>query len=398
MTQESKLGGTEKPEMTLTRKLIALDEGLNVYSSLHKDEEIILIPFAFSLYGTARTVKDFTQTYLDELNHNECREVLGIDFNKMTSVDYWLNKCDKLKRDMEALGTVPMKEHGFTVTLIDFTPEFTTDISKAIVNIIIEVVEMLQVINQKIDNAPLSLYGNFYRYQKSRCDRHSVETRYKQFKRDAGVLTLGSLMDKQAFEIEECLKKKLLRHTRVPSDREVEQMNLEKINKHLPYGYVIPEELKKCYARFFRFVLQDDDMLRIDYDLYGNYLFQYYYQLSEEERQDLIELDIMLEMINEDMMALNTMILPDVLATPEGRLLLEKAREAGYLDAHYQPKLSNTKSAMLADEIATRLKIRNRWKVFEQFWNRHDMYKDNYEGRNQKQSLSFLDEIRTVLD
>ena len=77
---------------------------------------------------------------------------------------------------------------------------------------------------------------------------------------------------------------------------------------------------------------------------------------------------------------------------------LEKAREAGYLDAHYQPKLSNTKSAMLADEIATRLKIRNRWKVFEQFWNRHDMYKDNYEGRNQKQSLSFLDEIRTVLD
>jgi hypothetical protein len=196
--------------MTLTRKLIALDEGLNVYSSLHKDEEIILIPFSFSLYGTARTVKDFTQTYLDELNHNECREVLGIDFNKMTSVDYWLNKCDKLKRDMEALGTVPMKEHGFTVTLIDFTPEFTTDISKAIVNIIIEVVEMLQVINQKIDNAPLSLYGNFYRYQKSRCDRHSVETRYKQFKRDAGVLTLGSLMDKQAFEIEECLKKKLL--------------------------------------------------------------------------------------------------------------------------------------------------------------------------------------------
>lgn len=398
MTQESELGGTEKPEMTLTRKLIALDEGLNVYSSLHKDEEIILIPFAFSLYGTARTVKDFTQTYLDELNQNECREVLGIDFNKMTSVDYWLNKCDKLKRDMEALGTVPMKEHGFTVTLIDFTPEFTTDISKAIVNIIIEVVEMLQVINQKIDNTPLSLYGNFYRYQKSRCDRRSVESRYKQFKRDAGVLTLGSLMDKQAFEIEECLKKKLLRHTRVPSDREVEQMNLEKINKHLPYGYVIPEKLKKCYARFFRFVMQDGDMLRIDYDLYGNYLFQYYYQLSEEERQDLIELDIMLEMINEDMMALNTMILPDVLATPEGRLLLEKAREAGYLDAHYQPKLSNTKSAMLADEIATRLKIRNRWKVFEQFWNRHDMYKDNYEGRNQKQSLSFLDEIRTVLD
>ena len=90
--------------------------------------------------------------------------------------------------------------------------------------------------------------------------------------------------------------------------------------------------------------------------------------------------------------------IPASLATDEAMILWQKAQEAGYLDAHYQPKLSNTKSAMLADEIATRLKIRNRWKVFEQFWNRHDMYKDNYEGRNQKQSLSFLDEIRTVLD
>ena len=91
MTQESYLGDTEKPEMSLTRKLTALADGLNVYSSLQKDEEIILIPFSFSLYGTARTVKDFAQTYLDELNHNECREVLDIDFSKMTSVDYWLN-------------------------------------------------------------------------------------------------------------------------------------------------------------------------------------------------------------------------------------------------------------------------------------------------------------------
>jgi hypothetical protein len=106
----------------------------------------------------------------------------------------------------------------------------------------------------------------------------------------------------------------------------------------------------------------------------------------------------MLDLIHKDMMSLKEVVLPEPLATPDGRLLLEKARNAGYLDAHYQPKLSNTKSAMLADEIAARLQIRNRWKVFEQFWNRHDMYKDNYEGHNQKQSLSFLDEIRTVLD
>ena len=396
MTRESKLGGTEKPEMTLTRKLIALDEGLNVYSSLHKDEEIILIPFSFSLYGTVRTVKDFTQTYLDELNHNECREVLDIDFGKMTSVDYWLNKCDKLKRDMEALGTVPMKEHGFTVTLIDFTPEFTTDISKAIVNIIIEVVEMLRVIYQKLDNAPLSLYGNFYRYQKSHCDRRPVEARYKEFKRDAGVLTLESLMDKQAFEIEECLKKKLLRHTRVPSGGEVAQMNLEMMYKHLPYGYVIPEELKKCYARFFRFVLKDGDMLRLDYDLYGNYLFQYFYQLSEAERQALIELDIMLELINQDMVALNSTILPDELATPEAMIYWQKAMKAGWVDENYQTKLSLTKSALFASHMAIRLGIKDKWKYFEILWKRKNMRSNYNTAILQKESSEFLDDVKDL--
>ena len=396
MTQDSNYEGAEKPEMSLTRKLTALDDGLNVYSSLQKDEEIILIPFSFSLYGTARTVKDFAKTYLDELNHNECREVLGIDFGKMTSVGYWLNKCDKLKRDMETLGTVPLKNHGFTVTLIDFTPEFTTDISKAIVDIIMEVVEMLKMIYQKIDNAPLSLYGNFYRYQKSRCDRHPVEARYKEFKRDAGVLTLESLMDKQACEIEKCLKKKLLRHTREPSDREVTQMNLEKMYKHLPYGYVIPTDLKKCYARFFRFVLKDGDILRLDDDLYGNYLFQYFYQLSEAERQALIEFDIMLELINQDMVALNSTILPDELATPEAMIYWQKAMKAGWVDEHYQTKLSLTQSAILAFEMANRLNIKDRWKVFEAFWQRKNMRSSYNNALLQRQSLKFQDDVKAL--
>ena len=106
----------------------------------------------------------------------------------------------------------------------------------------------------------------------------------------------------------------------------------------------------------------------------------------------------MLDLIHQDIFSLKGLNLPDDLNTPEAIDLLEKARQAGYLDDQYQPLISNTKSAMLADEIATRLKIRNRWKVFEQFWNRHDMYKDNYEGRDQKQSDAFLESIGKMFD
>ena len=170
------------------------------------------------------------------------------------------------------------------------------------------------------------------------------------------------------------------------------------LRSHLPHGYELPEELPNCCARLKRFVTMDGDTLRINYDCYGEYLHQFFYRLTAPERQALIEFDLMLDLIHQDLASLNEVNLPEPLASSEGRSLLEKARQAGYLDDQYQPLISNTKSAMLADEIATRLKIRNRWKVFEQFWNRHDMYKDNYEGRDQKQSLSFLDEIKRTLD
>ena len=141
-----------------------------------------------------------------------------------------------------------------------------------------------------------------------------------------------------------------------------------------------------------------NNSVRINYDCYGEYLHQFFYRLTAPERQALIEFDIMLDLIHQDIFSLKGLNLPDDLNTPEAIDLLEKARQAGYLNDQYQPLISNTKSAMLADEIATRLKIRNRWKVFEQFWNRHDMYKDNYEGRDQKQSDAFLESIGKMFD
>ena len=161
---------------------------------------------------------------------------------------------------------------------------------------------------------------------------------------------------------------------------------------------LLPEEFPKCYARFMRFVTLDGNILKINDSCYGKYLHQFYYRLSDDEQQALIHLDLVLQLIHHDMVLLKCVALPDALNTPEGRTLLEKARMADLLDDKYQPKISNTMSALLAQEIGERLKIRNKWKVFEQFWNRQDMYKDCYEGHDQKQSTAFLENIRKALD
>ena len=90
--------------------------------------------------------------------------------------------------------------------------------------------------------------------------------------------------------------------------------------------------------------------------------------------------------------------LPEALATDEAMVLWRKAQEAGYVDANCQPLISRTQAALLADAMAERLGIREKWKVFEELWGRKKMYKDYYEAVDQKQFLPFLNKLKQILD
>lgn len=88
--------------------------------------------------------------------------------------------------------------------------------------------------------------------------------------------------------------------------------------------------------------------------------------------------------------------LPEPLATPEAMALWRKAQQAGYVNEHFQPLLSRTLSAILAFEMAKRLVIKDKWKTFETFWNRRNMYRDYYTSLNQNQSLEFREKLKAV--
>ena len=90
--------------------------------------------------------------------------------------------------------------------------------------------------------------------------------------------------------------------------------------------------------------------------------------------------------------------LPDVLRTPEAMALWRKAQAAGWIDDNYQPLLSRTQAALLADAIAERLGIKEKWKVFEALWNRRNMYRDYYDAMNQDQTYSFLDKLKKLFE
>ena len=89
--------------------------------------------------------------------------------------------------------------------------------------------------------------------------------------------------------------------------------------------------------------------------------------------------------------------LPAALSTEEAMILWQKAQEAGYVYENYQPRISRTQSALLADAMAERLGIKEKWKVFEGFWNRKYMRSDYNLALTQQQTYEFQDELKEVL-
>ena len=88
--------------------------------------------------------------------------------------------------------------------------------------------------------------------------------------------------------------------------------------------------------------------------------------------------------------------LPDELATDKAMVLWRKAQQAGYVNKHYQPLLSRTQAALLADAMAERLGIKEKWKVFEALWHRRNMHKDFYLAFGQQQTSDFQDELKEL--
>ena len=88
--------------------------------------------------------------------------------------------------------------------------------------------------------------------------------------------------------------------------------------------------------------------------------------------------------------------LPEVLATEAAMALWQKAQRAGYVDEHYQPLLSRTQAALMADAMSERLGTKEKWKVFEGLWNRKYMRSDYNLALTQKQSYEFQDKLKRL--
>ena len=94
----------------------------------------------------------------------------------------------------------------------------------------------------------------------------------------------------------------------------------------------------------------------------------------------------------------DTPTLPPSLCTEQAMALWRKAQAAGWIDDNYQPLLSRTQAALLANYMADKLGINDKWKIFEAFWNRKYMSSDYNLALNQQQSLDFQEELKKIME
>ena len=286
--------------MSLRKDIQKFNVALKVFCDFSTESERLRIQSSLYLVTLVSDINKGIKAYLSDIEKGECKKVLGVDFKRLTQREHWL-KNNKLRNDPLLTKNTPLENFDIIYKIDGCSLKSTMDIVNILEAGIDEMIRLLKEAKKKTLTAPLSLFGNFYRKQNREMADEFVETEYEEWKMNVGRLTYERLKEKQTLIVAEFLKMNVLRFAYHPSNREMEQVDLEKVKAFLPSNYELANDFTEQCAKFRRFISWQGERLVLDYDAYGKYLFQYFYMLSEEERVALLALDKWFQLIEQDM-------------------------------------------------------------------------------------------------
>lgn len=397
MNKEITLFCKEQSVTPIFQKIKDLKDAIVRYNRVNTELETAKIAYAYSIIHFQEDIVMVLKKYLNNLRHNDCHDALPLNFKLLTKKSYWLNDGDRLYQEMHDYAQKPLSHYdpGLAYYYND-----TVVMYKKIVEGIEQIIDLLSEIGDILKDAPDDFYLSFYRNLQAEYREKEAIDDYEDKRRNLGIVTDVKLRSLQALLIADFVNGDTLSCAFDPSDEEREKVDVEKFKKRLPHNYEYVQLFDDKFVIFNRTVKWDGDLVIPLYGCAGYFIFQHWEELTEEKVHAILRLDKMLELVNEDLLLhpaiLENINLPDELNTPEAIYLLEKARQAGCLDDRYQPTISNTESALLANEIAERLKIRNKWKVFEKFWNKNNMRSYYNDALYQQKTRDFLKKLNTI--
>ena len=302
MKENFMINDAEIASFSLNDMITGFDEDTSAYTHLPAKNPYPHFCFALNIGMTVEEVIEALKNYLSELERGECREVVSIE-KKMIEKEYW-TKGGMLRHNLLAMRD--RLEHNKVIMKILKAQRIATidEFINRIEESYAEVARLLSEIRQRVMNMTRHMYGKFYQYMKSQHDAEPATMAYDEWMMKEGDYSFETLKGRQTWEVEEFLRKNLLRHLRTPVQSEIDKVDVDKVIYWMPCDYdreyLMSDDFRIQCAKFHRFCSWEGDVLKLNYEALGKYLFQNYYKMTEEERQAFFNLDIMVEQINRD--------------------------------------------------------------------------------------------------
>jgi len=362
--------------MAKLNQLVLLENMLETYDAMNlKDANIT------SFQGVC------TENLVDEINSKlrkllvsktrlTARNVLLANYKTMTQPAYWLKS--KLFKDL---------------------PQATGKMLREKVE---QMVELLNELMLKIVNVDDEYAATFFKKLRTAYGKRRI-SKYELWKAQLPEVTKERLLEYQVQLTADMLMMGVLQYDQMPTDGELEKVDLEKVQQKLRYGMEVPQWFRAECAKLRRYSHWENERFVIDYQKLRRYMFQHFGELTQEQRIALFEYDVQLAMIHKDMGPTpdpsqrggEERLLPPELSSRRARRIFARAVEARLLTADYQRPSDAEwwKMACMADVIGEELSLSNKWVVFCSLWGNSNLRKYNTD----KQGMTDYNNFRKIL-
>ena len=234
--------------------------------------------------------------YIEDLKRGKCMEAFSISSGLRREDLFWL-WCERICSDMEG--------ESFCESLKCY----------------IEDLKMLLVEADKaLMHCDPAMFERFYFAKKQNYSGDAISKRFEKWRYENLCVTIDKLRELQAKVVAESLTKGIMRFAPVPSQKELNEVQMDYLKGFLPYDFVMSDDFCVACAQWRQFMHWNDTILIIDYKKYGKYIQNHYYDFSDTQLQAIFELDMKLYLIHKEMARLNPELINVLQPTQTGTL------------------------------------------------------------------------------
>lgn len=154
--------------------------------------------------------------------------------------------------------------------------------------------------NAKVHCNPNVFKEFFMRKKKEKLDENLVRRFHKKLY-EYRPITEDKLRKLQVKAVVKVLEQGIFDFAETPTIQEVEEVSHELKSKYLPFDFVMTDEFKTRYAKFRQFAEKKGPIFKFNYELYGQYIVDNFYQFDDDQKMAIYELDVELRLIRKAM-------------------------------------------------------------------------------------------------